>query len=426
MQRSLLLSSLALGLVATAAQAQLRLPVSPLVSKPLDELERPLDNTLAHTADTLSELRQLQIERLVRANPKSIDTDPQGNPVVRSEILALAPTAPALAGAQAHQFKILREERIEALDFKAVVLEAPPGMSTRKALKELRALDKDGSYDFNHIYWESGAESADPGAVAPVAAAPAGIRVGLIDTGIARNHPVFVNTKLNLHGCDGHWVPADHGTAIASLMVGSSGSFHGVAPNATLYAVDVYCGKPTGGSLDAIVGAFAWLVENQVAVINVSLVGPKNALLERIIAALIAKGFLVVAAVGNDGPAAPPLYPASYPHVVGVTAVDARKQALIEAARGPQVMFAAPGADMAAAGKDALFAAVRGTSFASPLVAALLAAQLPAPDPAKAASALKALEASAEHLGKPGRDLTYGYGLVGMQFRAELAEINPH
>ena len=64
------------------------------------------------------------------------------------------------------------------------------------------------------------------------------------------------------------------------------------------------------------------------------------------IGALIDNGFVIVAAVGNDGPAAPPLYPASYARVVGVTAVDAHRRVLIEAARGPQVMFASPGADM--------------------------------------------------------------------------------
>ena len=58
--------------------------------------------------------------------------------------------------------------------------------------------------------------------------------------------------------------------------------------------------------------------------INVSLVGPRNALLERVVASLVSRGHLIVAAVGNDGPAAPPLYPAAYDGVVGVTAVDQR------------------------------------------------------------------------------------------------------
>lgn len=71
----------------------------------------------------------------------------------------------------------------------------------------------------------------------------------------------------------------------------------------------MYCGSPTGGSVDALAAAFSWLVDERVAVINVSLVGAKNAMLERIVGSLIERGYLIVAAVGNDGPAAPPLYP---------------------------------------------------------------------------------------------------------------------
>ena len=93
---------------------------------------------------------------------------------------------------------------------------------------------------------------------------------------------------------------------------------------AELYAADVYCGAPTGGAVDAVAAAFGWLAREQVAVINVSLVGPRNALLERVVASLVKRGHVIVAAVGNEGPAAPPLYPAAYDGVVGVTAVDAR------------------------------------------------------------------------------------------------------
>src|SRR5207245_7526152 len=89
--------------------------------------------------------------------------------------------------------------------------------------------------------------------------------------------------------------------------------------------------------------AFGWLAREHVPVINVSLVGPPNAMLAAIVRDVLSRGYLVVAAVGNDGPAAPPLYPAAWPGVIGVTAVDARQRVLVEAGRGPQVKFAAPG-----------------------------------------------------------------------------------
>jgi subtilisin family serine protease len=152
-------------------------------------------------------------------------------------------------------------------------------------------------------------------------------------------------------------------------------------------------------------------------VINVSLVGPKNALLERIVRSLIEQGYLIVAAVGNDGPAAPPLYPAAYPDVVGVTGVDAHRRVLLEAERGPQVMFAARGADLGAADLKHGYAPVRGTSYAAPTVAALLAAAVSAPDRQAALEAILEIKQSAIHLGAPGKDLTYGFGLVGEENR---------
>jgi subtilisin family serine protease len=88
---------------------------------------------------------------------------------------------------------------------------------------------------------------------------------------------------------------------------------------------------------------------------------------------------------------------------------------LIEAARGQQVMFAAPGADMAAADSGGKYSAVRGTSFAAPIVAGLLAQMLSTPDSSAADAAVEALSRQAIDLGAPGRDLTYGFGLVGAE-----------
>jgi subtilisin family serine protease len=122
------------------------------------------------------------------------------------------------------------------------------------------------------------------------------------------------------------------------------------------------------------VPALGWLASHHVQVINISLVGPKNAVVARAIDAVQRRGIRVVAAVGNDGPAAPPQYPASYPGVVAVTAVDARGHALPEAGKAAHLDFAAPGADMAAALPGRGFASVRGTSFAAPLVTARLLA----------------------------------------------------
>src|SRR5206468_10693440 len=99
---------------------------------------------------------------------------------------------------------------------------------------------------------------------------------------------------------------------------------------------------------------------------------PPNQLGQHHFQAVEAHVIKVVAAFDNDGPAAPPQYPASYPGVVAVTAVDAAGRALPEAGKPTHLDFAAPGADMAAALPGNGYTRGRGTSFAAPLAAARL------------------------------------------------------
>ena len=506
------------------AEAQVALPTVRLPNLPggLPSTGLPLnsDRTLSGLSNDLDprrleDLRRLHILDLIRKNPKAIEADPNGAPILLGEVVAFSPSDTALEKARAAGFAVLRERVLDGLDARLVVLKVPDGTATRRALKQLKGLDPEGAYDFNHLYTDSGemlgggaagerdaggglrvavggsgseaaahggasgavAESgADPfvltGAnasvdagrgvrevppgdasrgvgtrlnLATVAGAGASIvagtgtdggtsddvgsgtnnsastRVGLIDGGVDVSHDVFRDIVIHQHGCAGAAVPAAHGTAVASLMIGRSPRFHGAAAGSELYAADVYCGLPTGGAVDAVADALAWLVRERVAVINVSLVGPPNVMLENVVRMVIARGHVVVAAVGNDGPAAPPLYPASYPDVVGVTAVDAHQRALLEACRGRQVKFSAPGADMSAANPAQSYAVVRGTSFASPIVAGLLAEAVRVPDKGAAQRAVADLATHAIDLGAPGPDPIYGFGLVGGDLHPELA-----
>jgi subtilisin family serine protease len=424
------------AVVANSAQAQLRLPVAPLPPLPIQKLTQTVGQTGTDSLEQLSGVRRALTARLIRANPRTVAADPHGNPIVRDELLSFSPSTQAMDAALANGFRVAREQTIGDLDSRLLVLQPPPSMNLSKALHALRASDPAGTYDFNHIYTGVGMVSPAAASDTPAASinAPppqatgisssdhASPRVGLIDSGVDGSHPVFHEALIHSWGCGGRVVPSAHGTAVASLIMGRSTRFHGVLEKAELYAADVYCNAPTGGAVDALAAAFAWLAQQQIAVINVSLVGPDNAALAQIVRALTSRGYLLVAAVGNDGPAAPPLYPASYPHVVGVTAVDAHRRVLIEAARGNQVMFAAPGADMEAADVGGKYSPIRGTSFAAPIVAALLAPSVRAPDLAQSSAAIESLAKSAIDLGAPGRDLTYGFGLVGAEYRTDSGQ----
>lgn len=409
---------------AQVAVPQVQVPGIPPVDLPVD-VNRTVGDTVERLdSGKLTDARLLKVRALIRKHPEVIEADPRGAAIVRSEVVAFAPSPDALARARAAGITIARERSLEGLQASVLVLRAPPGMSTRRALKKLRSLDPSGAYDFNHVYTESGlVEPREATAAAPGTAGKSdeSVKIGLIDSGVDITHPVFRDASITTHGCSGQPVAHAHGTAVASLMVGRSEKFHGAAPGAALYAADVYCGVPTGGAVDAVADAFAWLARERVPIINVSLVGPANVTLENIVRIVVARGHLVIAAVGNDGPAASPLYPAAYPGVVGVTAVDKRQRALLEAGRGRQVDFAAPGADIAAAGSTHVYAAVRGTSFAAPIVAGLLVGELPEPDVAAAERALATLARLAIDLGSPGLDTTYGHGLVGDALRIELA-----
>jgi hypothetical protein len=418
---------------AGSAQAQLRLPPlnlpQPLGQGALDSLARPAGRLLERAVPgDLRALRLDAVATLLQRHRDIIEADPRGEPIVRREILATSPSPAALRAAAGLGFEVLREEGLEELGESLVVLRVPASLGTPEALARLRALDPAGSYDFNHIYTGSAALPLESAAAATVGESrrPGGTgrgAVGLVDSGVDLAHPVFEDAAIESFGCGGKSVPAPHGTAVAALMVGRSERFSGAAPGTRLFAADIYCDSPTGGSADKIVGALGWMARSRVGVVNISLVGPPNATLERVVAAMLARGHLLVAAVGNDGPAAPPLYPASYPGVVGVTGVDRQGRPLPEAGRGPQVMFAAPGSQMVSAAPGTPpYRQVRGTSFAAPIVAALLSKTLPQPDRAGAARALALLTAQAVREGDAAGNTVSnetGHGVVGASLRID-------
>ncbi|MBI3347540.1 MAG: S8 family serine peptidase [Burkholderiales bacterium] len=411
----------ALSIAATLglpAQAQLRLPPLPGVPRLPGLVDRvvpaPLPELLTSTTRLLDQ-RVANVRDLLRQHPDVVEADPAGEPIRRQELVLVSPGDAALAAATGLGLVRLRDEAWPELDLREVVLRVPPGLDTAEALARLRALQPDLQADFNHLYSRSGDMATGGAGATP--AVHGSVRVGLVDGGVDRHHAALRHAGGGSFGCGDKPVPSDHGTAVASLLVGRDRGFAGAAPKAELFAADVYCDKPDGGSAEAVVRALAWMARERVAVVNVSLVGPQNRLLEQGVAALVKRGHLLVAAVGNDGPAAPPLFPASYGGVVGVTGVNPSRRVLPEAAQGPQVMWAAPGAELAVARSGGGYGVARGTSFAAPLVAGLLAEALREPDAALAAAAVERLGATAIDLGAPGRDPVYGRGLIAEDLR---------
>ncbi len=342
-----------------------------------------------------------------RENP---DFDASGFPVRRGEVVAIDPDAEFFDHAQALGFSIVSDERLSALGLRVLRVRSPD--TAQDAIVKLRAESGATAVDLDH-YFTVG-DTLDGRADLASAWSPKVVQsdrkawTGVIDTPVQRTGALRtvrfddhdMATPSNLP-----WRTA-HGTAVASILaqqgVGRVSSVNVFSNDAHPYA-----------SADTIARAVEWLVASGVPVINISIAGPRNALVDRVIAAASKRGVAIVAAAGNAGPAAPPAYPAASPGAIAVTAVDKSKRIYMRANQGAYVTIAAPGVDVLAAAADGSMRTYSGTSFAAPVVAAYLAHCIGFGSAGRTAKCIQKMERSAVDLGAAGRDPVYGYGLVG-------------
>jgi subtilisin family serine protease len=210
-----------------------------------------------------------------------------------------------------------------------------------------------------------------------------------------------------------------HGTAIASLLIGQGGDgghphWQGLLPSADLYAAAVFQrhGSRSLASAVAIAEALDWMAANHVPVINISLSGEPNLLMAAAVKHTAARGGVMVAAAGNGGPSAPPAYPAAYRDVIAVTAVDQDAAVFSDANRGDYIDFAAPGVRVWAPGGGSFGQYLTGTSFATPFVAAMAVLTMAHEGLFNPDLVRRELTAHTLHLGSPGKNPIYGYGLL--------------
>jgi len=223
----------------------------------------------------------------------------------------------------------------------------------------------------------------------------AGVRVALLDSAPESAHRDLAGVEVAGVAGGPAAAPATHGTLMAGVVgaVARNGfGIAGVAPAATVVAVPV-C-RPAGASAsdecrlyDVLRGVDrAW--ELGAHIVNLSLVGPANPLLERGMARLDQLGALVVAAAGNEG-TSDPRYPAAYPSVIGVGAIDPDGAPFERGNRGPSAELLAPGVEVLSTVPGNAFAFGDGTSLAAAHVSGALAVLLGASaDPAASRTAL--------------------------------------
>ncbi|MEE4454475.1 S8 family serine peptidase [Novosphingobium resinovorum] len=321
----------------------------------------------------LRDVRALARERVrrladfVAEHGDTVEWDEKRQPAVRGEVLLLDPDAASIETARRAGFALLEKSEIEGLGVAYARFATPSGMPLAKAVEALRKAVPDREVTADQIHFRSGrTPNAGGRQDAPSAPLPRGGTVGIIDGGIAGSGRVAAQRGF----AAGAPRASDHASAIASLLAG--------AGTTRIYGADVYGDDPAGGNALAIARALGWMQGQGVPVVSVSLVGPANPLLARAVASARGKGMVIVAAVGNDGAAAPPAYPASYSGVLAVTGIDGAGRVLIEAGRAAHLDYAAPGADMSALVPGKGRVSLRGTSYAAPLAASRMAARLTA------------------------------------------------
>ena len=150
-------------------------------------------------------------------------------------------------------------------------------------------------------------------------------------------------------------------------------------------------GESAQGTTFNVMKGLDWAAGKNARIVNMSFAGPADSMFADMLAKAYARGMVLIAAVGNAGPRSPPLYPAAYRDVIGVTATDADDKLLPQAKRGRQVAVAAPGVDILVPAPGGSYQLTSGTSVAAAHVsgvAALLLARNPklspyarAPDP---------------------------------------------
>ena len=186
----------------------------------------------------------------------------------------------------------------------------------------------------------------------------------------------------------------------------------GSAPAARILAIRAFGAAQNGAESTSyrVLKGLDYAAAHGAQIVNMSFAGPKDALIERGIAALAAKGIVMVAAAGNAGPKSPPLYPAANANVIAVSATDAQDKLFAASNRGGYIAVAAPGVDIFLPAPDEKYQMTSGTSFSAAYVSGLAALMLERNPALKPDEVRAILMKTARDLGAPGRDDLFGAG----------------
>lgn len=439
-KRSLLLTLLTLILPTTGFSQVLDNPVQPVlqdVQRTTDRVrnqvqERIQDDLQQRVPETAQNLHQGvvtvtndTIKRLpvLGANNQELFTEvtlEDGTRVLEREWLVVA-SAETEQVLQKMGAQLLAKQKLGAVGMTVLRFKVPAEYNDEALLRRQLPKAAAASLVRHFVYDTQGMAAVESSAQAVQQRwCEAPMTIGMIDTAVDVAHPAFARQTIVQKNflADGVAQPTAHGTAVAGLLIGLHDDYVSLIPQAELYSAAIFHrhnAMQQGAALLPLLEAINWLAEQQVRVINMSLTGPGNALLAQAVKRLSKQNILLVAAAGNDGPAAPANYPAAYDEVIAVTAVDTNREIYRWANQGEFVEFAARGVQVKTARRDGQVGYETGTSMAAPVITAAAACIWHENSQQSAVEVRQALQQRAIDLGYEGRDSVFGFGLLASE-----------
>lgn len=321
---------------------------------------------------------------------------------------------------------------LDALNLIMVNIKVPAALDSSAALHQQFNADLSAFAGRNHLYQpQTTSVENEPAQHSENAKAMClqPVKLGMIDTAVALNHPALQQQPGRLQIEQKNFLPADiaqafnHGTAIAGILAARHQDIPTLLPRLQLYSASAFYSSnqyQQSATLEHILTALNWLVGQGIKVINMSLTGPDNPVLQATVAQLAQQSVVLVAAAGNAGPASPALFPAGYPTVLAVTAVDQQLQLYRWANQGQYIDYAAIGVRVATLAADGTISRQSGTSIATPVVSAAVACLLAKQPGLTLPQIQQLLTQQARDLGEPGRDNQFGYGMIVAPLETEL------
>ncbi len=289
-------------------------------------------------------------------------------------------TPAATTAALAHDYglRALERHRFETLEVESALFGLPQAHDRDALLARLATDARVATAQPVRLHHVAGMPLKDPyfdlqvrtrpGGVSALATRGSGrnVRIAVIDTGIDTAHPDLLGQiaeARNFVGSDSHIIPAEfHGTAVTGLIAAHAGNgigIQGLAPKATVYVLRA-CWEPSYGdgvcSSYTLAQALDYAIEIRARIINLSLAGPDDPLLTRLVERASELGAIVFGAIGEEPGQT---FPTSIPEVI---AVEQARQSGVEV---PGERLTVPGLQLLTTVPGGRYDFVSGPSFAT-------------------------------------------------------------